>query len=340
MPFAVSPVDKNEALFTTDYAIIKTNDGGVNYNYSGSGFNGACAQCFYFYPDSSKLIGYNDFGLYQVSKDDVFTPIGGISGSVLAVDAYGDYIGALALINGTTYRFYYSKDKGGSFSYINLDASGVYRIVKFLNNDSVVVGTTICDNFSSSTPTFTHQTGFTYYPMYHDGSQFWGWASGSSITLYASTTAKNSSWATNYITASVSIATADVNTGALVVDNTNTSAPRAYIASLYSFYRSNGASAWESFGSTNSVGLDIDYYGALCGKRIAISKNDNRVLLLGKYSLNGSSNGAFLSKNKSATWRQANIDGINNLKIEGVGHNKYDDCFYVGTYRGTFKITP
>lgn len=274
MPFAVHPTDKNQALFVSDYAVVKTLDGGINYRFSGTGFNGACARCFYFYPDGSKLIGYNDFGSYFVTKEGIFSQKGPSAGTVISIDVLGDNIGIINLEpGGTTYKFYYSKDGGDTFENITLNAAGRYNIVKFLSIDAVVIGTTVCDDFSAATPTFTHQT-FTYFPMCHDGARFWGYASGATITLYASTTGKTGTWATNYITSVLSVNTADVGVGGLKVDNSNTSAPRAYIANTYGFAKSNGASAWDSYASTNTIGIEIDSYGQAGTEQIDINYND------------------------------------------------------------------
>lgn len=340
MPFAVHPTDRNHALFVSDYAVVKTIDGGVNYRYAGTGFNGACARAFYFYPNGAKLIGYNDFGSYFVTKEGVFSQKGPSAGTVISIDVLGDSIGIINLEpGGTVYKFYYSKDNGGTFENVTLNAAGVYRIVKFLSSDKVVIGTTVCDDFLATTPTFTHQA-FTYFPMCHDGTQFWGYASGATITLYASITGKTGSWATNYITAALSVITSDVGAGGLKIDNSNPSTPKAYVVSNYGFYRSNGSAAWDNYTSTNNIGLEIDSYGQTGSRQIDINSNDPKVIAVGKYQLSGSSNGVFVSKNKGATFRQADIDGVNNLKIEGLAYNKYDGYFYAGTYRGTFRIRP
>lgn len=338
-PFAPHPTEARTCLHVTNgrARIIRTEDGGKNWRFSGSGFMGARMSDIIFLSSDHMIFGLTDHGLYE-TKDrgetfiELDTPrisggknvssgsagdrsMGAASGETLVV-GFGPYGKKGLLI---------SRDGGSSFT----EAPNVRDIFSFIAFHPEEKGLVYAGSFKSS------DYGRRWVRMPETISAI----SPDGKTIYA---LKKKNEKQSEILASknrgerfipvVKLEMPDHAVTQMVVTPSGT----LYLSSTRGVYRIEGGRVELR---DERHGLSRDFFGTMYTECIAYDPNHPERIFVGRRALgHGNGNGLFFSRDGGESWENANFNLSPGRTIFSIKINPFDSSVYVGTSFGTYRL--
>lgn len=113
---------------------------------------------------------------------------------------------------------------------------------------------------------------------------------------------------------------------------------RIYVASNSGFYFYNGKNWVEK---DEKSGLNKDYFGLMMFKCVAVDPKHPEVIYTGRWATGkGHSNGIFRSTNHGNTWENITFNLEQPLSVWAISVSPYDGTVYLGSSHGTWKLPP
>lgn len=332
-PFATHPTNPNTALHVTNgrARIVRTNDGGETWEFSGDGFTGARMTAAAWLNDGSHIFALTDHGLWHSEDNGVYDSLyvkrvfGQHSSSAIAIR---DSHIIASLGQWVKKGLAVSQNNGKSWSYHD-DFPGRFNFIAFSQNEK--------------------ETAFAGDMISRDNGQHWNPLKYTAVavstngTLYglpADGTAKRErqifasdddgrSWR--------QVFTAPISIGQIrdfAVDPTNNA--RVFLATPKGLYIREGNN-WIVRDDKN--GLANDAFGKCYVEKIVFSPKDPKTVFVGRRSVGyGRANGVFMSKDGGLSWTNANYNLEPGLTVFGLVAAPNTGTIYMGTSLGTFRL--
>lgn len=332
-PFAPHPTEPRTALHVTNgrARIIRTDDGGNSWKYSGDGFTGGRMVDAVWLDDGSHIFSLTDHGLWRSTGDGIYYEIplermfGRISSSSIA--AHGKHIVA-SLGQWTKKGLIVSHDGGKSWVYRS-DLVGRYACISFSpreNSEMVFAGKYV----SSDNGKNWQQMRYTLAAVAPNGDLYaFDLSTPSHKYDIFSSKDEGKTWS--------KFAVAPVPTDQIrdvAVDPTNS--VRVFLATMKGLYiKVRGG--WSLKDHTS--GIAQDPYGLSMVELIAFSSDNPSQIYVGRRSLGfGRSNGVFVSLDGGETWRSANYNLEPGFTVFGMKSSPVTGTMYLGSSFGTFRL--
>lgn len=335
-PFAPHPRKALWALHVSNgkTRIIRTQDGGRTWAYSGSGFTGGRAEEIVFIDGQRMLLCLTDFGLWLTENHGASfreLPLGrimGLQSSSSAVWLDGSIVASLgtwgnkglAASHDGGENWDYFPDLVDRFKYIGLHPQrrGTIYAGPFLSRDS---GRT-WERLAYSVRAVDSRNGDVIFA-------FTKIADGTCSLLRSSN--QGHDWD---VLTDCPFRVPAVQDVSLVIRNDN---PVFYIAT------DNGLWVYQSgtwFQRGDKDGLLEDQFGMCWISSVAVDPQRPDCVYIGRRAPgSGESNGVFFSNDGGLTWRNINLNLGKELSVWSVHVSPFDSAVYIGTSLGTWSLT-
>jgi photosystem II stability/assembly factor-like uncharacterized protein len=337
-PFAAHPQEVKTALHVSNgrARVLKSQDGGKNWSYSGSGFTGGRMRDIAFWDNGKMIFGLTDHGLYLTENDaDTFQklraiPTFGSQESSSSVAARGNIIVA-SLGSWTDKILEVSYDSGNSWKSFN-NLVDYFRTISFHPDypNIVYAGPYKSVDGARTWQKLQYQVWLTHP---EDGNTLYSVAAGPNAKgQIVLSTNGGLSWSKPYPTLPVHWQSV---TG-IAVDPKSPN--RTYAATDRGVFVYDGT-AWLL--RNDKDGLTRDAHGLCYISCIAVDPVDPKIIYAGRMAPGyGRSNGIFRSRDKGMTWEDFNRNLSPGLTIWSLRVNPFDRAVYLGTSSGTLRMRP
>lgn len=345
-PFAPHPNNANMALHVSNgrARILRTDDGGKNWRYSGRGFTGAALERIAFTSKTEAHLAFVDHGLWRTDDNfKSFTEVKSLdrmfgAKSCGSISAKGNII-LLSVGQWTKRGIALSKDRGKTWSYNEKfdTLRGRTSIIHPRDDKRMAIGTAIT----------------------YDGGKNWqalGNAVTGELSLYATVTDKTSGepclFAVHEIGKNKSQLYESKDFGKTWkalgtqlpfslpairgMDATPDCIYAAVAGGLYVLNLKNQNPAWITLGS-----VPKDALGRRNLNAVAVSPTNPNDIWIGYTSPGyGRSIGVFRSLDGGNTWKRQGVPDVPLLTIISITPNPFEESVFVGTYFGMYKFDP
>jgi len=332
-PITPHPKEARTALTVSNgrARILKTNDGGINWGYSGNGFAGG--RMIHLAVDASRMIFFlTDHGVWSTQDDGstfVELPVKRVSGlkSSSSGDLYGNTIVASVGSWGKK-SLEVSHDLGKTWKVYD-DLVDNFRFIAFHPGKN---GYIYAGNYRSQDGGRRWgKLAETIVAMYHgNGDIVYAVSSQETKTLVKKSTNRGDSWQSPYPLLPFSVGS--VNDISISADDPD----RIYIATTVGVWFFDGK-RWILRNARN--GLDKDNFGLCHISRISVDPNNPSHVYAGRAAPGyGPSNGVFVSRDRGLTWKNITFNLGPPLTVWSVEVNKLNSDVYIGTSLGTWRL--
>jgi len=328
-PFAPDPVKPLVALSASNgkARILRTENGGKSWFYSGSGYTGARIRNIAFKTDGEIMLSLTDHGVWVSSnKESIFQPLvvsteKGKSSSAVAISDST----IVASMGGWKEKKLMTSRDGGNEWELHDDVKGKLSFIAFHPRDKKVIysGANRSDDFGKNWKKLSHEV--IAMSMLNGDVVY---AIGKKRTRIYLSKNRGFNWS------KLPALPDKVLIYNVVIDPADET--RLYIASSRGVYIFNGKD-WLHRGSEH--GLQKDIHGLNHIKSIAVDPLNSNVIYAGKWAPGkGLSNGIFRSQDKGVSWKPFNFNLGSNYNVWTISVNPYNGTVYAGTTYGLKKI--
>ncbi|MFZ5773245.1 MAG: WD40/YVTN/BNR-like repeat-containing protein, partial [Thermodesulfobacteriota bacterium] len=331
-PIAIHPSMANVALLASNgkATILKTEDGGQTWRYSGSGYMGGRVMDIAFTDPNTFYVALTDHGLWQTRDGgQTFDPLpvpnlGGKSVKAAAVSGHNLFIG----IGGWALQSLATSSDAGLSWVEHKELTGVFNRIQIHTGRPEVI-------YAGKYRTLN--AGFTWTALQYEIRAIF---QGNNDEVFAVDDAGEEShilvskdmgqtWNSPYPPLPVTAK----NVRALAV-HPNNDTEMCVGTSVGIFIL--GGNGWNK--RDQQHGLTLDHFGGCYIETISYDNDDPGIIYAGRRSPGrGVSNGIFRSEDGGETWNSWNGNLGNYLNIWSIHCSPFDDTVYIGTSHGTFR---
>jgi photosystem II stability/assembly factor-like uncharacterized protein len=330
-PFAPHPTDPNSCLHVTNgrARIIRTEDGGDTWHFSGSGFTGARMADILFLAPERMIFGFTDHGLWETTDNcRSFAEI-----EIMAVDG-GKSVSALAARGGHVVAglgrwgekgLVVSHDGGANFQV----CPGLKDMFQFLTFHPEIAGLIYAGPYVSRDYGLTWtRMSQTVLAMSSDGN-----------TLYA-LAPKDAQSSTLMVSTDLGVSFRP----AMELNFSLETVKQVLATPLNTIFVASGAGVYRIENSQIELqdyrhGLTRDFFGTMIVDCIAYDPNDPNRVFAGRRAVGrGNGNGIFKSIDNGKSWQEINLNFGQGITVFSIKVNPFDGDVYLGTSYGILRF--
>lgn len=342
-PFAPHPDDALTALHISNgrERVLKTQDGGVAWRYSGRGYSGAALNSMCFISDTEFYVGLVDYGLWHtkdggssfseillgrifgsqtVGAFDVKVNADGLHTILLSLGQWSNRGIAISTNSGKTWNYNDKISTGKGVAFIHPDIQGLYIIGENISSDGGITWNKLGTQYTGNLICY-----------YVDNEN--------SHTLYAIGEYNKKA----VIYKSVDIAQTWTQVGDALhiprndIKDLSFSPKGIYLATTGGIYYSPGKSTSDSW--IKFKNFPSDAHGSQFTTSLAINhKNSDEIWVSCRNPGTGKGQGLIASFDGGSTWEQQDNTNVPLFTITKVIISPFSNTVYAGTYYGIYRF--